>query len=396
MREQMKRAMVFGLAVMLAAPAAQIVTQQDALAGPFDTLSGSRSGGKRTHKQKSKKDKKQASSKKKSSSRKTTRTTTRTTTTNRTSRSTPTRRSTSRTTATTRRRVDDRRTVRCTSSGRCDNEPRAVGNTTRRPVNSRTTTTTRTRRPVNSRTTRTTTTRRPVSRTTTHRRTTYRTSRPVSRTHRHHSSSTTVHNHYYSNNSTNTRYYGRSTRSGGAVTTSALSSQGGATGRGLERELYVTGGMGLSGMSATQITDAPMPGLDFNVGVGAKRRLLVGELGFGLSGYRLDPEMAANTADMTLVSLTGDVKLQPRLAFIEPYISAGLGGHVFNDHIIDEGAVGASLRLGAGVDLRFDTVAVSAQYQRNFLGLVGDDRIYEDGAMSANTETLGLGLKIYF
>ena len=164
----------------------------------------------------------------------------------------------------------------------------------------------------------------------------------------------------------------------------------------MERELYVTGGMGLSGMSATQITDAPMPGLDFNVGVGAKRRLLVGELGFGLSGYRLDPEMAANTADMTLVSLTGDVKLQPRLAFIEPYISAGLGGHVFNDHIIDEGAVGASLRLGAGVDLRFDTVAVSAQYQRNFLGLVGDDRIYEDGAMSANTETLGLGLKIYF
>ncbi len=154
--------------------------------------------------------------------------------------------------------------------------------------------------------------------------------------------------------------------------------------------------MGLSALAADQITNDALPGLDFNLGIGAKRRLVVGELGFGLSGYRLDPSMPINTADMTVASVTGDLKLQPKLSFIEPYVSAGLGGHVFNDHVIDEGAAGASLRLGAGVDLRFENVALSAQYQRSFMGLVGDAQIYEDGAMNASTETLGLGIKLYF
>jgi hypothetical protein len=212
--------------------------------------------------------------------------------------------------------------------------------------------------------------------------------------HHHNTSHTEVHYHNTRRRSTNTRYYG--SRSGGSVSTNAPRQNSAPVQARNPRELYLTGGVGLSAIAANQVADAPLPGLDFTLGLGAKRGLLVGELGFGLSGYRFDPAMAANTADLTVASVTGDVKLQPRLAFIEPYISAGLGGHVLNDHIIDEGAAGASLRLGAGVDLRFDNVALSAQYQRSFMGLVGDSQIYEDGAMSASTETLGLGLKIYF
>ena len=59
-------------------------------------------------------------------------------------------------------------------------------------------------------------------------------------------------------------------------------------------------------------------------------------------------------------------------SFFEPYLLGGMGGHVFNDHYIDETAVGASLRVGGGVDLRFNNVAINAQYMRSFIGMVGD------------------------
>lgn len=403
MREQMKRAMIFGVALILAAPMVESMSVSEAQAGPGSILGGSRSGGKRTHKQSSKKSSsKKSSSKKKSSSSSSSSSSSRTTTRN----SSPTHRSTTTTTTsrgrvysrpsstttttTTRRRADDRRVVRCTSGGRCDNTPVAVGQPTRRPVT--TTTTTRT-------TTRST----PV-----HRRTTYRSAPSTTHHHHHHGSgpvrSTTYVNrstqvNYYNN--TNTRYYGSRGTGGGATVSSSNSNGGGSTtnarsGRRPSSEFYLTGGMGLSGMAANQITDAPMPGIDFTVAAGGKRRFVVGEVGLGLSGYRLDPAMAVNTADMTLVSVTGDLKLQPSLAFIEPYISAGIGGHVFNDHIINAGAAGASFRLGAGLDLRFNNVAVSAQYQRNFMALVGNDQVYEGGSLKAQTETLGVGLKLYF
>lgn len=409
MSEHMKQAVVFLAALMLAAPVVQVSVEQDALAGPFDTLSSSRKGGARTHKQKSKKDKK-VESRKSSKSKKSTTSSRRTTTTSSRGRTTTSRTTTStrrpvgRTTTTTRRRVDDRRVVRCTSRGRCDNDPVAVGTTRRRPVSTTTSrTTTTTRRPVGrTTTTRTTTTRRP---TTTRRTTTTTRRRPTTtrrNVHHHHHTSSSTHvtevHHYHNTNTTtsNSRYYGRRTSSAGVATTNRAPSRGASAVNSNPRELYITGGVGLSGLAANQIADGALPGLDFNVGIGSKRRLIAGELGFGLSGYRFDPDQAENTADLTLVSVTGDLKLQPKLAFIEPYVSAGLGGHVLNDHIIAEGAAGASLRLGAGVDLRFDNVAVSAQYQRNFMGLVGDDLIYEDGALSATTETLSAGLKIYF
>lgn len=154
--------------------------------------------------------------------------------------------------------------------------------------------------------------------------------------------------------------------------------------------------MGLSGMAATQVADQALPGLDFNVGVGGKKGLVATEVNFGMAGYRLDGADAINTADLTVFSVAGDLKLQPSLAFFEPYVSAGLGGHVYTDHIIDESAAGASLRLGAGADLRFDNVAVGVQYQRQYMGLVGDSRVYNNGAMGATTESIGAGLKIYF
>lgn len=163
-----------------------------------------------------------------------------------------------------------------------------------------------------------------------------------------------------------------------------------------ERNLYVTGGMGFSGISAPQIAEQPMPGLDFQLGAGARRGLFVGELGFGMTGWRMDPAAPSNTANLTLLGMSADLKLQPQIAFFEPFVMAGVGGHAFNDHVIEQNALGASMRLGAGVDLRFKRLAISAQYMRSYMGFVGDDQVYEDGVLGAQTEMIGAGLKFYF
>lgn len=165
---------------------------------------------------------------------------------------------------------------------------------------------------------------------------------------------------------------------------------------GREKNLYVTGGMGVSGFAAPQISDLPLPGLDFNLGFGGKRGIVGAEMGLGLAGWRFDPSAPSRTANLTMYSMTGDLKLQPSFSFFEPFVFGGMGGHVFNDHYIDETAVGASLRVGGGVDLRFNNFAINAQYLRSFMGMVGDSSVYEDGLLGASTETLGVGMKVYF
>lgn len=159
-------------------------------------------------------------------------------------------------------------------------------------------------------------------------------------------------------------------------------------------EGYVTGGVGLSAFQSNQVSDLPLPGVDYNVGLGVKRGWVAGEFGFGIGGYRLDP--SSPLTDMTLVGLTADLKLQPSLSFVEPYVSVGMGGHVFNDYAVDGSAAGASLRLGAGVDLRLNKAAISAQYMRTGYGLAGQGVYAEDGTVTGATDTIGLGLKFYF
>ena len=368
MKTQLKQALIFGAALALMAPTIQSVAQDDAHA--LGALKESRDGKKRTHKKKSKK-----KSKKK------------TTSTVRSSRTASSPR-------TTTRRSDDRRRVRHHSS--------SSRRTSARPAARRTTTTTTTRRPSSGRVThrhtaqsRTTTRRKTVhqrSRPTTRRKTVYHRSRPTTyrtEVHHHHSrrpaSRTTVENHYYS----------ESGEQGGAYESSPQRSEGRMGGR-RNGEFYVTGGMGVSALAAPQVADLALPGLDFNVGLGGKTGFVAGELGFGLAGWRFDPADSARTANLSMYSITGDLKLQPSFAFFEPYIMGGLGGNILSDHYIDETTAGLSLRVGAGVDLRFNRVALNANYTRNFMGMVGDAEVYDDGVLGATTETLGLGVKLYF
>ena len=158
---------------------------------------------------------------------------------------------------------------------------------------------------------------------------------------------------------------------------------------------YLTASVAAAALEVPEVFNGTLPGIDYQVGVGGKSGWLAAELGFNMGGYRLNP--AASESDLTLLGLTADVKLQPSFGFVEPYVMAGVGGHVLTDHPEDTSSSGASLRLGGGIDFRIENVALSAQYLRTGYGLANDGGWdTTDGEVGATTESVGLGLKFYF
>lgn len=158
-------------------------------------------------------------------------------------------------------------------------------------------------------------------------------------------------------------------------------------------EAYVTGGLGFSGFASQEITDLPLPGAGYDLAVGAKGGVFGGELSLNGGAYTFDPSDAS--ADIAMVGLSGDVKLQPAFGFFEPFVSAGLGGYVMKDAVIDEAARGLGLRLGAGADFRVDQFALRLKYQHGMYGLSDLNGGY-DGELGAQTSTLGANLVVYF
>ena len=158
-------------------------------------------------------------------------------------------------------------------------------------------------------------------------------------------------------------------------------------------EAYLTGGLGISGFSANEITDLPLPGAGYNLALGAKGKYVGGELSLNGGGYTFEP--GSGSADISMVGLSGDIKLQPSFGFFEPYVAAGIGGYALKDAVIDEGAVGLGLRLGLGADFRFRQFAVRVKYQHGSYGL-NDVKGQYDGDLTAHTETVGANLVVYF
>jgi hypothetical protein len=161
-------------------------------------------------------------------------------------------------------------------------------------------------------------------------------------------------------------------------------------------QAYITAGMGLSALAAPQIADGALPGIDFNLGLGGRSEWLAMEMGFGMGGYRLDPNQSAS--DIVLLGTTLDLKLQPSiLGVIEPYVMAGIGGHYMSDSVVDTSTIGGSVRLGAGLDLRFEDLALTMRYTFSQQAWAEDSlRAYGKGATSAQTESIGVGLTLYF
>ena len=330
----------------------QSIAMSQASAKPFETLTKSRKGGKRTHKKAGKsssKDKKSDSKKRTTTNRRVVRRTTRPSTTN-TTRTRHYRRPSNSTSSTTRHGTSSTRTVR-------NVRPRTTSTRTVRNVRPRTTTRTRT----------TTTTR--VRRGSTSRRTYYRQGAAGSHSHSH----TTVNSRSGSTHRRGARV--RDTSGSTAV------------------EAYLTGGLGISGFSANEITDLPLPGAGYNLALGAKGKYVGGELSLNGGGYTFEP--GSGSADISMVGLSGDIKLQPSFGFFEPYVAAGIGGYALKDAVIDEGAVGLGLRLGLGADFRFRQFAVRVKYQHGSYGL-NDVKGQYDGDLTAHTETVGANLVVYF
>lgn len=338
------------LALGLAA-GSHTVVEPTADAKPFDVLSKSRDGGKRTHKRaKSSSSKKDDSKKKKRSS--SSRSGSSSSSDRRVVRSRTTRSS-----EPVRKNVRSRRTVRRTTSrpSASSSSDRTVKNVRPRTTSNRTrTTTTRTR----SRTTH--------RRGSTVRRTTYRNSQGH---HHHHSTTRSAPSNHRSSN--------EEVRGGGKSTV----------------EAYMTGGLGISGFASKQIVDGALPGAGYNLAIGAKGGIFGAELGINGGGYTFEP--GSGSTDIGIVGLAGDLKLQPSFGFFEPYVKAGLGAYALADGIVEETATGVGLRLGAGADFRFRKWAFRLSYDHGSYGLQ-DTNGGLGGDVGARTESLGAALVFYF
>lgn len=350
--------LIFGLAL---AVGSQTIFESQADAKPFGTLTQSRKSGKRTHK-KSDGDSSSSNKKKSSSSSSGDRRVVRRTTT--TSRPSGTTYRTNRTSGTYRRPASSSSSV-----SRHGSSTRTVRNT--RP---RSTTHSSHGHTTHTRTVRTSSGRR--LRGNTSRRTYYRSGSRRTYHSGHHS-------HHHSSHAHASVHHSSSGRASNVRREDSKPSV----------EAYVTGGLGISGFASNEITDLALPGAGYNLAVGAKGGFFGGEIGLNGGGYTFEP--GSGSADIALVGLSGDLKLQPSIGFFEPYVAAGLGGYAMNDAVIEESATGMGLRLGAGADFRFGQVALRVNYQHNFYGMQDVNGGY-DGDLSARTETLGANLVVYF
>lgn len=367
----MKRTMTTKMVMYMAALAMILpvaMTAGEGEAQAVTRVSSSRSGGKRTHKAASSSKRSSSSSSSRSSSSSTRRTTTSGRTTYQSS--SPTRTTTTRYRRPAGSTTSGRTTTTTTSRTRVNERPRYGS-----PSNQRTTVVVSGGR----RTTTTTTTT-----TTRSNRTRYYNNGPVyyapapRRT-------TVVNNNYY---------YGQTQQQPPAqVYEEDRCCQDTSDDR---AQAYITANMGLSAMLAPKISDQALPGVDFNLGLGGRSEWLALEMGFGMGGYRLDPN--ADSSDFLVLGTSLDLKLQPSiLGVIEPYVMAGVGGQYFRDSVVDTSALGGSLRLGAGLDLRFDDLALTMRYTFSQHGWLEDDKgVYPDGSLSAQTESIGIGLTLYF
>ncbi len=160
-------------------------------------------------------------------------------------------------------------------------------------------------------------------------------------------------------------------------------------------DVFINGGVGISGFASNTITDDALPGIGWNFAIGGKGEYIGMEFGLDGGGYTFDPQ-GTNETELGLFGLYFDLKLQPTIAgFFEPYVFAGVGGYVLSDAILVENTSGGAYRLGLGANLRFDNVAVGGKYLYQGFGFADDSGIY-GGDFSGNSETVSLGLTFYF
>jgi hypothetical protein len=157
-------------------------------------------------------------------------------------------------------------------------------------------------------------------------------------------------------------------------------------------EPYFLFGVGLGAFASAQIVDEALPGTHFNLGLGARGRLLAFELGFDGGLYRFDPQ--ATGIDLSVMGMTGDLFFKPSITFFEPYGFVGLGGYLFQDGIMREAAVGAALRMGFGIDFRIDALAIGARYLYGVHGYANDYGLYQ--RLGARTEAVTVNASLYF
>jgi len=158
-------------------------------------------------------------------------------------------------------------------------------------------------------------------------------------------------------------------------------------------DIYITGGLGISGFESTTISDQALPGVGWGVAVGGKGKLLGFELGLDGGGFTFDEE--SNQTDLAYFGLYGDLRLQPSFGILEPFVSAGLAGYSLQDGVLQEASGGAAFRLGLGANIRFDDFAIGGKYLYTGMAFADDSGIY-GGDFSAKSESVTANVTFYF
>ena len=186
---------------------------------------------------------------------------------------------------------------------------------------------------------------------------------------------------------TQRRYYGSGDTSGGAVATAPYESEATIDGG---TEFYLSLGGGLSAVAAPNLFEGTQAGVGAALTIGSKQGWMAGEL--TLQGATFSaPDNQLDS--MSMFGVHADLKVQPSLFILEPFSSVGLGVQALDYDINESAALGASLRLGAGADIRVGDFAVTAQYTYSLHGFA-TDAIDQDGA--GQSDMVSAGIKLYF
>ena len=155
-------------------------------------------------------------------------------------------------------------------------------------------------------------------------------------------------------------------------------------------EFYISLGGGLSAVAAPSLFEDTQAGVGAELTIGSKRDWLAGEL--TLQGATFSsPDNGLDA--MSMFGAHADIKLQPSFFVLEPFLSVGVGVQALDYDVNQSAALGGSVRLGAGADIRVGDFAVTGQYVHSIHGFAADAGS-DDGA--GQSDLVSAGIKLYF
>ena len=157
---------------------------------------------------------------------------------------------------------------------------------------------------------------------------------------------------------------------------------------GSSAEFYINGGLGMSSLRISEVSELPLNATNYRVAIGVKGDLVGLEFGVDGGNFKFDDGTSLN-----MIGVNVDAKLQPSFGILEPYIFVGVGGYNLYDEVLEEDAGSGAFRAGLGADVRINNVGFGAKYTWSGYSFE-NDQSYQ--AISATSSIISANLSFYF